>query len=74
MRFPPSRIKKTDGRGEHQLEGSLWKMMTGGKRSATLLGSGYPQGNSLVAQVSGGTLACPSSAAPSSNDKPYFRG
>ena len=55
-------------------EHSLLKMVTGGERSATTAGSDYPQGNSLVVQVSGGALARISSAAPSNNDKSDVRG
>ena len=53
-------------------EHSLLKMVTRRKRSATTSGSDYPQGNSLVVQVSGGTLTRTSGVAPPSNDKSDF--
>lgn len=53
-------------------EHSLPKKVTTRKRSATSESSDDPQGNSLVVQVSGGTLTRRSSVAPPSNDKSDF--
>src|SRR3954471_12810208 len=44
-------------------------MVTSRNRSVTSAGSGWPQGRSLVVQVSGGALTRTSSVAPSSKDK-----
>src|SRR5712671_198392 len=53
---------------------SLLKMMTRQKRWSTSAGSGWPQGSSLVVQVSGGALARTSSVAPSIKIKSKFFG
>jgi hypothetical protein len=55
-------------------EQSLLKMMTRRKRWSTSAGSGWPQGLSLVVQVSGGALARTSSVAPPIKIKSKFCG
>ena len=57
-----------------KFEQSLLKMMTRRKRWSTSAGSGWPQGSSLVVQVSGGALARTSSVAPSIKIKSNFSG
>jgi hypothetical protein len=54
-------------------EQSLPKMVTNEKRWSTSAGSGWPQGRSLVVQVSGGALTRTSSVNPSIKIKSNFR-
>jgi hypothetical protein len=49
-------------------------MVTNEKRWSTSTGSGWPQGRSLVVQVSGGALTRTSSVNPSIKIKSNFRG
>jgi hypothetical protein len=60
--------------GCSNFEQSLPKMVTKRKRWSTSAGSGWPQGRSLVVQVSGGALARTSSVNPSIKIKSNFRG
>jgi hypothetical protein len=55
-------------------EQSLLKLMTRRKRWSTSAGSGWPEGCSLVVQVSGGALARTSSVNPSIKIKSKFSG
>jgi hypothetical protein len=57
-----------------KFEQSLPKMVTKPKSWSTTTGSGLPVGQSLVVQVSGGTLARKSSVAPPINTKSKFAG
>ena len=54
-------------------EQSLPKMVTNEKRWSTTASSGWPQGRSLVVQVSGGALTRTSSVNPSIKIKSNFR-
>src|SRR3981081_1103909 len=80
-RTPIGTEKCTPGRripdhfaGCPNFEQSLPKMVTKRKRWSTSAGSGWPQGRSLVVQVSGGALARTSSVNPSIKIKSNFRG
>jgi hypothetical protein len=55
-------------------EQSLLKLMTSRKRWSTTTTSGWPQGRSLVVQVSGGALTRTSGVAPSIKIKSKFFG
>jgi hypothetical protein len=55
-------------------EQSLLKLMTRQKRWSTSAGSGWPEGCSLVVQVSGGALARTSSVNPSIKINSKFSG